>query len=377
MTKESKTVFPFSVELAAYLLIGSFAILVMFLGQFILVPFSFSIVFSVLLLPICRLFERVRFSKVWAIVSALVLVNFFLAGLIMFFGSQISALFTEVTDFKQNLERLFYEVLDFAAQNLNITNKEILKALADNKSKLIQTGTNLLQSTVNTGGDFLTFGSLSIVFTFLILLYRSGFRHYILLFFLVEKREGINKIMNEIQAVIINYFQGVLLVMLIIGTLNSIGLSLLGIEYAILFGFLGSILTIIPYIGTTFGAGLPFLFALINYQESWRALGIIPMNLVIQQLEANFITPKIVGGKVSVNALFAFIGLLVGGIFWGVAGMILAIPLTAIVKTITYYIPETQKFSYLLSDDFPSKSFEDYLAGYRKFKETQIAVDSK
>jgi predicted PurR-regulated permease PerM len=101
------------------------------------------------------------------------------------------------------------------------------------------------------------------------------------------------------------------------------------------------------------------------------------MNLVIQQLEANFITPKIVGGKVSVNALFAFIGLLVGGIFWGVAGMILAIPLTAIVKTVTYYIPETQKFSYLLSDDFPSKSFEDYLAGYRKFKETHIVSESK
>lgn len=377
MTKQSNSSFPFAIELAAYLLIGSIAILVLFLGQFILVPFSFSIVFSVLLLPICRLFERVRFSRVWAIVSTLIFVNLFLAGMLMFFGSQISALFSEVTDFKQNMERLFYEVLDFAAKNLNITNKEILKTLADNKAKLIQTGTNLLQSTVNTGGDFLTFGSLSIVFTFLILLYRTGFRNYILLFFAEEKRAGINKIVNEIQAVIINYFQGVLLVMLIVGTLNTIGLSLLGIEYAFLFGFLGAILTIIPYIGTTFGAALPFLFALINYQESWRALGIIPMNLVIQQLEANFITPKIVGGKVSVNALFAFIGLLVGGIFWGVAGMILAIPLTAIAKTITYYIPETQKFSYLLSDDFPSKSFDDYLASYRNFKETQIATDSK
>jgi predicted PurR-regulated permease PerM len=377
MLKSKKSDLPFVVELASYLLVGTFAVSVMYLGQFLLVPLCFSVVFSVLLLPICRLFERFRFARVWAIIATLLLVNFFLGFLLMFFGTQITILFSEVSNFKENLERLFYEVLDFAARNLNITNVQVLNAIRDNKGKLIQSGANLLQSTMNTGGDFLTFGSLSIVFTFLILLYRTGFRTYILLYFPEERRVSVNIIVNEIQAVIINYFQGVLLVMLIVGGLNSIGLYLLGIEYAFLFGFLGSLLTIIPYIGTTFGAGLPFVFALINYQESWRALGIIPMNLVIQQLEANFITPKIVGGKVSVNALFAFIGLLVGGIFWGVAGMILAIPLTAILKTVTYYIPQTQKFSYLLSDDFPSKSFETYLLAYQKLKESQLAGEAK
>jgi len=359
---------------AATIIVFVFVLGILYSGQFLFVPLCFSIIFSVLLLPICKRLEVWRFNRVWSTTVTMLLITISLIGVIVFFGSQISTLFFELTDFKINLERLFYKLIEYVAGLFNISNSQIMSTITDNKSKLIQGGANFLQNTVSTGGDFLTFSSLSLVFTFLILLYRSGFRHYILIYFKDESRESVNNVIDEIQAVILNYFQGVLVVMLIIGTLNTIGLTILGVEYAPLFGFLASFLTIIPYVGTTFGAALPFVFALVNYKEPWHALGIIPMNIIIQQLEANFITPKIVGGKVSVNALFAFISLIVAGVFWGLAGMVLAIPLTAIAKTVMFYIPQTQKLSYLLSNDFPDKTFEAYL---QPIKPSQSAKGSR
>lgn len=73
--------------------------------------------------------------------------------------------------------------------------------------------------------------------------------------------------------------------------------------------------------------------------------------LFIQQLEGNFITPKIVGDKVDINPLFAILALLFFGSFWGIAGVILALPLISIVKIILEHFDETKALSILMSSD--------------------------
>ena len=85
-------------------------------------------------------------------------------------------------------------------------------------------------------------------------------------------------------------------------------------------------LTIIPYVGISIGASLPAILALLTKDSAWYAVGVIGVHAIVQFLESNFITPKITGSKISINALAAIIALLIGGKIWGIAGMILAVP---------------------------------------------------
>src|SRR5690606_4949261 len=106
----------------------------------------------------------------------------------------------------------------------------------------------------------------------------------------------------------------------------------------------------IPYIGLAIGSLMPALFALATMDNYWYALGVIIWFQVVQFLEGNFITPNIVGGKVSLNPLVAIMSLLLGGMLFGLAGLILALPLVASIKILLNLDENTQPFSFLIGE---------------------------
>jgi predicted PurR-regulated permease PerM len=99
--------------------------------------------------------------------------------------------------------------------------------------------------------------------------------------------------------------------------------------------------------------------ALITKDSAWYALGVIIVFTVVQFLEGNFITPRITGSKVSINALAAIIALLIGGKILGIAGMILAVPAIGILKIILSYSEHLKPFVILLGDDNPKEKAQD------------------
>jgi predicted PurR-regulated permease PerM len=119
------------------------------------------------------------------------------------------------------------------------------------------------------------------------------------------------------------------------------------------------VLTIIPYVGIFIGALLPVLMALITKDSAWYAVGVVIVFTVVQFLEGNFITPRITGSKVSINALAAIIALLIGGKILGIAGMILAVPTLGVLKIIIAYSHRLKPFVILLGDDKPEEKQKD------------------
>jgi predicted PurR-regulated permease PerM len=140
------------------------------------------------------------------------------------------------------------------------------------------------------------------------------------------------------------------LVILIVAVLNIVGLLILDIEYAIFFGVLGALLTIIPYVGIFIGSLLPILMSLLTKDSAWYAVGVAGVFFLVQILEGNFITPNVVGAQVSVNPLAAIVGLILGGMLWGAAGMILALPVIAILKVVFDSVESLEPYGYLLGD---------------------------
>ena len=130
----------------------------------------------------------------------------------------------------------------------------------------------------------------------------------------------------------------------------GIGLLALGIDHAIFFGILSGVLTIIPYVGIIIGALFPVLMALITKDSIWYAIGVVIVFFTVQFFEGNFITPRITGSKVSINALAAIIALLIGGKILGIAGMILAVPAIGVLKILLSHSEHLKPFVILLED---------------------------
>ena len=95
---------------------------------------------------------------------------------------------------------------------------------------------------------------------------------------------------------------------------------------------------------------LPILFALVTKDSLWYPLGVALLFWGVQFLEGNFITPNVVGGRVSINPFAAIIALFTGGMIWGALGMILSIPVLAIIKVICDAVGSPQPIAFLLDN---------------------------
>jgi predicted PurR-regulated permease PerM len=256
-----------------------------------------------------------------------------------------------------NLESKFYSFLEKAqatiSAQLNMEIKEqneLAKDLAKGVSGFV--GAFLL-STTNTLSTLIQIP----IYLFLFLIYREKFKQFFLSMLPNDNEEFAWK--KDIENVIQGYISGLLLVTLIIAALNTIGLLFLGIDHAIFFGILSGVLTIIPYVGIFIGALFPTLMALITKDSYWYAIGVVSVFTVVQFLEGNFITPRITGSKVSINALAAIIALLIGGQILGIAGMILAVPAIGILKILLSYSHRLKPFVILLGDDDMKEKQQD------------------
>jgi predicted PurR-regulated permease PerM len=163
------------------------------------------------------------------------------------------------------------------------------------------------------------------------------------------------ELLKKVQKLSQNYFLGLMSVIGLIGIMNTIGLWAVGLDHAVFFGFFAAMLTVIPYIGIFLGALLPVTFALLTQDSIWITGGVVLVFSVVQILESNFITPKIIGSKVSINPFVAIVALLLGSEIWGAAGMILSIPSTAILKVIFDSMESTKAIGYFLGNELTTK----------------------
>ncbi len=325
-----------------WLMVVALVITALILTKDIVMPMAFAALFSVVLLPIAKRFEQ-KTGRIIAIIITL-LCAFAAMGLIMWF---VIAQLTSLVASLPNLEARFYDVINNLSESitsiLNISTREqgqLMKDAIKNFSSFLG---ELLLST-----SYLAYFFVQVpIYIFLFLLYRDRFKD-----FLLTLRPGSDlKWKDEIQTVVRSYISGLTMVVVIAGVLNSIGLLILGIDYAIFFGFLSGALTMIPYVGITIGATLPTLMALVTKDSAWYAVGVIVVHAIVQFLEGNFITPKITGSKISINALAAIVALLVGGKVWGISGMILAVPAVGIFKILLSYSSDLKSLVILLGDE--------------------------
>ena len=156
--------------------------------------------------------------------------------------------------------------------------------------------------------------------------------------------------LKKINQTLAAYLRGQLTVMLLLAVFYSIAFAILTLKYAILLGVLAGLLVIIPYIGTWVSIILGMAVAYGQFGVTtpfWILLGVY---VVGQFLESQVLTPKIVGDKVGVHPLWLLFGMLAGGVLLGFVGVLLAVPLTAVISVLVKIIIERYLESTLYTD---------------------------
>ena len=141
---------------------------------------------------------------------------------------------------------------------------------------------------------------------------------------------------REFAGIIVSFFRGQLLIALLQGALFAGGFFLAGLQYGIILGFLAGLLNIIPYLGSLVGAGITLPLAFFQAGGGpWTLLWVGVVFLVVQAVEGNFLTPRIMGDQTGLHPLLIMVAVLFwGSVFGGILGMILAIPLTAFLAVL-------------------------------------------
>jgi predicted PurR-regulated permease PerM len=350
---DEKLKLPFYVK-ASVFVIGLCALLaILYIAKGIIVPVVFALIFAIVLHPVVNFFVSKKINRVAAIVFTI----FLTLLVIVAFGTLIISQVSRFGDSFPALVEKFTGILDhsisWASNYFDIKPQKIHEWITKTQGEIINSsGAAIGQTLVNFGSGLVVLFLLP-VYIFLILFYHPILIEFIRRVSGTGNQIQVNKIISQTKSVIQHYLIGLSIEAVIMATLETTTLLILGIEYALLLGIIGALLNIIPYIGGLVAVALPMIVALATKSSAWYAFYVLAAFYVIQLIDNNFIVPKIVASKVKINALFSIIVVFVGNALWGIPGMFLSIPILAIVKLICDNIEPLKPWGFLLGDTMP------------------------
>lgn len=320
----------------------------LYFGKTLLVPLSFAVLISFILYPVCAWLEGKSLSRMSAILFSISLLVLLFTGILALLIQQFATFLGEWPIIKVKLVDAIEQASAYLATTFQLTREDQNELMTQ---LMNQSGGNLvsiIRQTITAYSFSVVLVVLVPIYATLILYYRSRLVKVVYMLFPIESRVGIKKILGLTITAYYNFIKGMGIVYFVVGTLNSIGLLLLGVPHAIFFGYVVAILTFIPYVGIIIGSLLPITMAWITYNSIWYPIGVVALFSFVQYLEANLIFPLAVSNRLKINALATLCSIILGGIIWGVAGMILFVPFLAIAKLIADNSPKLKTWSTLL-----------------------------
>jgi predicted PurR-regulated permease PerM len=335
----------------------------LYFGRGFLIPFVLAILLAMLVAPVCRKLEKWGIPRGIAGILCVLLILAVAGGIIALMIAPITEFAEDLPQLQSQIEGYITQFRDFLEERFGISQAEQESMLEESSLGLQELGSYVALA---AGGliNFLFYTLLVMVYVLLLLYYREKYENFFLKIRGANSETETREIITRINRVSQHYLAGRLIAIVVLAVLYSVGLLIVGVQFAILLGSIAAILTIIPYIGTTIGATLPVLMALIT-SSSGSAIGATVVVLVVQLVDEYVLEPFVVGGEVSLGPLPTIVSIIVGGLFWGVAGMILFIPLLGVIKVVLDSVPSLRPYGYLIGAE--EQNQQEYLAKVKQW----------
>jgi len=333
-----------------YLLFSVLFTVVLYYGKVILVPLFFGTMLAMLMAPVCRRLDRKGVNRA---VSCTICTLILLIAILFILVITIK----QLSVFLQDLPRIEEKAAAFAAEAKRFI-KETFNMPVEKQQALVEKQAEVSGQSLGTylgkilGGFTATVAGtiLTLVYTFLFLYNKEKYERFFLKLYKEQETAYMKNILSQIVNVAEQYLTGRVLSIIILTVLYYIGLAIIGVKSALLLSGIAALLTIVPYVGSTIGGFFPFLMAVVTEDSIQPAIWVVVVIVVIQAIDNYFIEPRIVGGEVNLSPLATILIIIIGGVLWGVAGMILFIPMLGIAKIIFDHIESLKPMGYLIGD---------------------------
>lgn len=341
-----------SIELLGLVLV----VAILVVANNIIMPVIMAFFISIVLLPVYRFLIKWKFPEVAAIILPILMLAIFLGLIIWFFSAQVGLLVNDFPQIKHNVNLHLNSLSNWISSISSFSTTEQVKFINDKSNDLLGIAGKAASGAAVTLSSIFVFVGLLPIYIYLMLFYKDILLRFIFMWFKPDHHPKVKEAIYETEAIIKNYLVGLLIQVTYMTVLLGGILFLIGIKHALLIGVIFAILNLIPYVGALLGNIIGVLLTLTSSTELWPVVTVLCVIAAVQFLDNNILMPRIVGSKVKINALFAILGVIIGGSIAGVSGMFLSMPMIAVLKVIFDRTQMFKQWGVLLGDERPTRS---------------------
>lgn len=324
------------------------------------VPIVLAAVLAMLFIGLCNYFESKGISRAIASLFCLLLFVSSVALVIVLLSIQLSSLLENLDEMKSRVYNLFNNFRNWIDDTLGIDNKQQKEIIEKQETSpghmMFKFASGMLGIAINT--------ILVLVYMYLMMLYRTHIKKFVLKLVARHEKTDTDEVVHKTVEVSQKYLSGLATMIGLLWVMYGIGFSIIGVESAIFFAVLCGLLEIIPFIGNLTGTSITLLAVIAQGGQSDKIIGVLIVYALVQFIQTYILEPLIVGEQVNINPLFTIMAIVLGEMVWGVAGMILAIPLLGMLKIICDHHPDLQPYGFLIGPENPKQkktSVIDYI----------------
>jgi len=319
-----------------------------------LVPLTFGAVLSMLLLPFTKWLEAKGINSVVAIIVAILMLILFFIVVIALLTWQVSGITDDFSMLQNEITNKYHQLRNYVAEHLGISKDMQRQMMKQQQPSASGIGTGLMGALSGLGSLLANF-ILVLVYIFLFIFFRSRLKNFVIKLVSQNQRKNAIDTINKAQKVSQKYLTGLFMMIVCLWVMYSIGFSIVGVKNPFFFAILCGLLEIVPFVGNLTGTAITVLMALAQGQGVNVVIGIVVTYAIVQFVQTYILEPLVVGAEVNINPLFTVVGLVAGEMLWGIAGMVLAIPLMGIFKIVCDHVEALQPYGYLIGQDRKNK----------------------
>jgi predicted PurR-regulated permease PerM len=321
----------------------------LFFGKPLFMPLAIAGMLAMVFIPCCRWLEKKGLSRTAASICCGMAFILAVGGILALMIWQVGHITADISQIKENFSRGSDRIHQYFRDELKLGRAEERKIIPSPATPdgIGRTATMIM------GGLMTTVVYLVLIWFYMITLLclRHRFREFVLRLVPDDRRSQTKMILLRSVHVVQQYLSGLAIVICCLWVMYGIGFSFIGIHHAIFFALLCGLLEIIPFVGNLTGSTLTSLMALSQGGGISMVAAVLITYAVIQFIQFYIISPLVMRAQLNINPLFIILVLIGGDLVWGIAGMILAIPLLGITRIVFDQVEVLQPLVYLTGQE--------------------------
>lgn len=332
-----------------------------------LAPLVLAFILATLTFPLANKLESKGMKRIWTSIINILILLIMAALFFLVISWQMKTIVDDWEDIKETLlpkiekaEAYLLQYtpmekggLDKYKSNVGVGDEDVESEEGEEDENNEESGEKGEQAVAVLGSaaGFLTDFLITFVYIFFFIHFRNRFKQFILKLFDSHQQAEVRKIISKSADVVQHYLIGRLLLMIVLVVLYGLGLWISGVENFIVVSIIAAILSLIPFVGNFFGYFLAMAMALFSGGDMSIMIGVSITFLLVQFLDSYILQPIVLGDKLNVHPFFIIFSVILGNAIWGILGMVLAIPIFAIISVVSRNVPAFGAFGYLFSSE--------------------------